>query len=98
MILGRRPGATNATGEHYSTIGIMTDRENQQRRPAREIVAELDDGIAGRADIDVWDTIFELLDDHANSFELALREAGVDDTTIMSVRSTVADYTTNTYT
>ena len=63
-------------------------------RTPDEIIDEIDTGLMGQADIDVWSCIWEIIEDILHSVELAEKtHTGMKNT----IHTTVRDYVINHY-
>lgn len=63
-----------------------------------EILTDFDAGAAGKADVDMREVLWEVIDDVRHSFALAMEcDERVDDATAYEIEVTVLDYVTNHY-
>lgn len=61
------------------------------------LLADFDKGIKGQADIDMYDVLWEILDDVRSSYRLAMKMHDFHDDYVEDVDKTVFDYIVNHY-
>jgi len=62
-----------------------------------EIMADFEAARLGLSDIDIYDVLWEIIDDVSQSFELAIEGAGINAHTTLTVLGTVSTYLVNNY-
>jgi len=69
----------------------------RHRRPPDDIMLDFDDGAFGVRDIDMHTVLWEIIDDILDSYDLAMRNAKLDQAQYLEISDTVKDYITNHY-